>query len=152
MQIYSPEILNKYMDPPNLKEIQEELKSIQDHSDIRKTIERVFPDWLAHTTDHYSKDYPHFQKNWETMCRVGKLTKQSLVLVEFLDFNKPNHRLVMDFAEKMTKSGYCVRRLGEFNGCDKCGAAIPVERLWVHLKKLKFPIPDEWSTHCVECV
>lgn len=151
MEPYTQEIIHKYMDPLDVDEVMEKLHATQTNSEIRSLIEKTYPTWLVHSTDRYSPDYPHFQKNWELIIDNRGLKPQEIVLVDFLLFNSDQHKLIMEFAERMTKRGYCVRRKEEFVGCEKCGKAVPRKSIWKRLVELKFPVPKKWSPTCSQC-
>lgn len=151
MKQYSEEMVSKYSDPDNINVIIEKLKASQTHFDARKIIEQTYPDWFIHTTGEYSKDYPHFKKNWKIICDRSGVTPKSIVLVDFLIFNSDKHKLVSEFSERMTKEGYCVRRKEEFISCSNCGAAIPSKLIWKKLTELKIPAPRVWSERCQRC-
>jgi hypothetical protein len=51
-----------------------------------RVIETSCPNWLVLSLDGYSTDYPHFQKNWETLCERLKTTQKKIILVSDIEF------------------------------------------------------------------
>lgn len=141
-----------YSDPDeeSMKLVLNELEGIGNPIDIQKLITRTFPTWLIHSTPKYSEDYPHLDKNWTFVCDKNCASKQQIVIVDCI-IKDDEHLLLNIFCERMTREGYIVRRKEEFVSCGKCGAAIPCERVYKHMKDNSLPVPDEWSSTCLYC-
>ena len=139
-----------HVDPPNKNEILQQLHTLSNAKDTVKFIETHFPGWLILSLNNYSKDYPHFQANWEKICQMANTTPQKIVLVSDIKFDE-EHVATSVMAEFMTRNGYCVRRAAEFVACAECESAIPCQDLWVLLRNKGMPVPSNWSNHCSGC-
>ena len=141
-----------YTDPDedSMKRVLEELKGLDDHSKIHELILKTFPTWLVHVTSTYSEDYPHLDKNWRFICEKTGVSKQQIVIVDDI-VKDDDHLLINIFCERMAREGYIVRRKREFIGCQVCGAAIPSESVFNHMKDNSLPTPDVWSNKCLSC-
>jgi hypothetical protein len=141
-----------YIDPndEDMKKVLKELEGLGDHSKIQELIIKTYPSWLIHSTNRYSKDYPHLEQNWGIICEKTGVQKQSIVIVDEI-IKDNDHLLINIFCERMTREGFVVRRKGEFIGCSECGGAIPSEIAYKHMKAVGVPIPDEWSEKCSSC-
>ena len=137
-------------DEESMKMVLKELESIGDHNKIHELISRTFPTWLIHSTSKYSEDYPHLDKNWTFICERNGASKRQIVIVDHI-IKDDDHLLINIFCERMTREGYIVRRKEEFIGCDICGAAIPSERVYRHMKDNSLPVPDVWCQKCSSC-
>lgn len=131
-------------------EILSQIESAQTAADAERIIERHYPNWLVISVDKYSEDYPHLQRNWETLCQQFKTKPKKIVLVNEIVFEETPTTLnkICDF---MTKNGYVVRRSNEFIACSVCEKAIPCIEIWNILKEKNFPVPRNWSDKCQSC-
>jgi hypothetical protein len=150
----SDNVSNNFSDsllPEKREQILSELSTAEDIKKTEDVIEKYFPGWLVYSIDGYSKDYPHFQKNWNVMCKdCLKTTPKKIILVSLINFDK-DHETLNKVAEYMTRFGYCVRRTEEFIVCPTCELAIPCKEIWAGLKNLKFPVPTVWKNRCSGC-
>jgi len=146
-----------YIEPENLEEIIEEIKRIPDIKGIVSLINRLYPDWLVTSLDHFSKDYDFLNTNWAIVCATCK-TKQSQILI--VDYLSSENKLICIFAELLTQAGFCVRTKNEFNPCSDCfKVAIPSKHLHSVLTKRKKDkpdqyndiIPDQYNEKCLNC-
>ena len=151
---------SKYNDPDSRDSILTVLEKEHDHNEVQKLIRNVFPDWLSSFTDGYSKDYPHLTKNWHTICKRIGVTPKKIVLVRNIPIQDKDKILIQAICEKMTRSGYVVRRTVEFTYCSVCKQAIPTEGIYNKMRetfdKLQtvnrgLVLPDVWSNKCVNC-
>lgn len=142
-----------YIDPEevHMKKILKELEGIGDQDKIQALIVKSYPTWLLHSTDKYSVDYPHLDKNWSTICDKNGVKKGKIVIVDAI-IKDNDHLLINIFCERMTREGYVVRRRGELIDCQKCGAAIPSKIVYKHMKAYNLPVPNKWSDTCSTCV
>ena len=140
-----------YLDPPNADAIIDALKNAEMHDDILRIINNTFDTWLKGFPKRFSEDYPHFQNNWEYVCKKSNCTPLNIAIVDFMVFNNPKYRLIQTFAELLTVMGYSVRRKEEFIGCKVCGNAIPTQPIYGQLRDRKIPVPMYWMTKCVNC-
>jgi hypothetical protein len=126
------------------------LKEAKTPEQMEKVIETYYPNWLVLSLEGYSNDYPHFQKNWETLCQKINTTPKKIVLVNNIEFkNDPTE--LNKICEFMTMHGYVVRRTNEFIACSVCEKAIPCIEIWTLLKEKRFPVPRTWSNKCSTC-
>lgn len=150
-----------YADPIDADKLREEFKTLKTRDEVKNFIDRVFPGWLVESTDRYSEDYPHLQKNWEFICGKLGAAPQRIIGVSRIEFDNtcddderkeiPRFSFIKEICEEMTKKGYCVRRVGEFTSCPVCERAIPVIEVWHLLKEKGMPVPGKWSDKCKKC-
>lgn len=131
--------------------IQETLKEAKTPEEVEKIIEQSYPGWLILSLNGYSKDYPHLENNWKTICSKLNVQPQKIVLVRDIIFDKENSQL-NNICEFITKHGYVVRRYTEFLACSVCEKAIPCKEIWHLLKEKNFPVPNNWSDKCSSCI
>ncbi len=142
----------KYTDPENFEQIVEEIKNAETHGELIEIIDKTFPGWILGWPKRYSVDYPHFQNNWEFVCKKSKCSPLSVIIVDTIEFKKSNYKLVRMFSELLTVFGHSVRRKEEFIGCKMCGDAIPTESVFRQLVERKVPnIPSCWMIKCRGC-
>jgi hypothetical protein len=145
--------MKKYTDPPNIDELVTCFNNLpQDSAEIQKFIETTFPGWIVLSTTHYSPDYPHLQRNWEAICKMNGVTSQKIVIVDYINFNKDEYKLINLMCERMTTSGYAVRRKEEFIYCNKCYGALPIKQIWKDFKDKGIPVCSVWSPNCSKCI
>jgi len=146
--------MEKYSDP-SAKEVQEYLKefsTLKTKGQVLKFIHEVFPGWIMEILDGYSSDYPHLQKNWETICeKIGNnITPQKIILVSDIPLDE-KHTLLHTISESITRNGFVVRRVTEFIRCQNCRRAIPAYSVWKMMKEKNLPTPEKWSVYCTSC-
>lgn len=141
----------KYRDPDNMEEIIERVKNTEKHNDVVDIINKVFPGWILGWPKKYSKDYIHFQNNWEFVCKKTNSSPLRVVIVDKIVFDDPNYKLVRMFCELLTLCGHSVRRKEEFIGCKVCGDAIPTHEIYKQLVDRKINVPSFWNLKCVDC-
>ena len=124
-----------------------EAKTVEE---VEKVIETYYPNWLVLSLDEYSTDYPHFQKNWVTLCDKMKTTPKKIILVSDIEFGD-TPTVLNKICEFMTLHGYVVRRTSEFIACSVCEKAIPCIEIWSLLKEKGFPVPGTWENKCSNC-
>ena len=146
-----PKEIQKFQDPENVDEIVEQVKNCSTHDDIVTLINKTFPGWIMGWPKRYCVDYPHFQNNWEFVCKKSNCNPLSVIIVDTIVFDNPNFKLVRLFCELLTVFGHSVRRKDEFIGCKLCGNAIPVERIYYELIQRKVDVPNCWMVKCKDC-
>lgn len=140
----------KYIDPENIDDILEELKTLATLGDVKNLIDRVFPGLIVGIIPRFSKDYASIQANWEKVCtRTNTRPAQILIMDDY--FFQDGYTLVRIFCETFTKAGFCVRKRNEYTGCTVCGNAVATQNNHALLKKLGQQVPTEWSNKCSGC-
>jgi hypothetical protein len=142
--------IDNFIDPRNTPQIIEKIKSLPTLGDIKPLLDETFPDWIIGSMTEYSSDYPHLQRNWETICKTAKIKPVGIVIVKDIVFDD-NHTLIQMFAETLTKAGFVVRRKGELMPCDNCNSAIPHPNLYDKMKLGGLPVPKRWARTCMNC-
>lgn len=140
-----------YQDPENSDEIVGKIEKAETHDGVVKIINETFPTWILGWPRRYSTDYPHFQNNWEYVCKKSECSTLSVIIVDKIVFNDPKYKLVRLFCELLTVFGHSVRRKDEFIGCKVCGNAIPSEYVYKQLVERKIPTPSCWMVKCTSC-
>jgi hypothetical protein len=143
--------MDKYLDPPNVTEIIEQIKTLPTIGDIKLLADELFPGWWCSTIQEYSSDYPDLDKNWKSVCVSIGVKKALIVLVDFLEFTD-NHILLKMFAESFTRAGFNVRKNSDYITCSNCKGAIPCELIWSIFKEKNFNVPLKWSQTCQNCI
>jgi hypothetical protein len=140
-----------YQDPENVEEIVTTVKNCETHDEVVKLINKVFPGWIIGWPKRYSSDFPHFQNNWEYMCKKSKCRTLSIIIVDIIVFGDPKYTLVKLFCELLTVFGHSVRRKEEFVACKICGDAIPSEKVFMQLVERKITTLGCWMIKCRGC-
>jgi hypothetical protein len=140
-----------FQDPENVDEIMEKMKNCENHDQVVNLINKTFPKWIMGWPNRYSLDFPHFQNNWEYVCKKSGTRTLSIVIVDTIVFNNPTYKLVKMFCEILTLFGHSVRRKSEFIGCKICGDAIPTQDVFTQLLERKITTLDCWMIKCREC-
>jgi hypothetical protein len=140
-----------YQDPVNVNELVEKVKDCETHDEIIKLINDTFPGWILGWPARYSVDYPHFQNNWEFVCKKSDNKTLSVIIVDHIVFNDPKFSLIKLFCELLTLFGHSVRRKEEFIGCKICGDAIPTQSVYNQLHERKINVPNCWMVKCQKC-
>lgn len=141
-----------YKDPQNFDDIVEEVKNAETHDDVVNIINKTFPTWILGWPKRYSVDYSHFQNNWAFVCKKAGCKPLSVIIVDKIEFNDPEYKLIKLFSELLTVFGHSVRRKEEFIGCKICGDAIPSQGVYRQLVERKVPnIPGCWMVKCRRC-
>lgn len=139
-----------YQDIPERESMMKEFEECKTVADAEEIINSYFPNWLVSTMEKYCTDYPHFTKNWITLCNAMKIKPSRIILVSTIVFDE-YHQQLASACEFMTKKGYVIRRVGELISCSVCKKAIPSYEVYEKLKEKRFPIPREWSDKCSGC-
>ncbi len=142
-----------FLNPVNTNEILENVKNAETHDEVVNIITDTFPNWIIGWLKEYSSDYPHFQKNWESVCIKTQTKPLRVIIVNKIVFNDPNYSLLAMFCEILTVFGHSVRRKEEFIECKLCGNAIPTPSVYNALKEKGqgIKIPLAWSPKCYTC-
>ena len=140
-----------YKDPHNTEEIINEIKNAETHDQVVNIINNVFPTWILGWPKKYSKDYQHFQHNWEFVCKKSNCNTLSIIIVDKIIFNDPNYTLIRLFCELLTVFGHSVRRKEEFIACNVCGNVIPTKMVYDQLVERKINVPQIWTEKCKNC-
>ena len=143
----------KYKNPSvdNTEAIVKSLKEAEKHDEVVKIINSVFPDWIIGCSKKYSVDYPHFTKNWESVCKKIKCNPLDIVIIDELVFNDKDYSLIQMFCELLTVFGHSVRRKEEFFECKFCSNILPTEPVYKKLKEANITVPTFWSMKCKNC-
>lgn len=144
-------VQSAYKDPPNTNEVIENIKNAEKHDEVVDIINTTFPGWILGWPKKYSTDYPHFQTNWEYVCKKAECNTLSVIIVDHIVFNNPNYKLIQLFCELLTVFGHSVRRKEEFIGCKICGNAIPTQTVYNQLVERKISVPICWMVKCTCC-
>jgi hypothetical protein len=127
------------------------IKEAETHDDVIKIINSIFPNWIIGCSKKYSADYPHFTKNWESVCNKIKCKPLDIVIIdEFVFYNK-EYSLIQMFCEVLTLFGHSVRRKEEFFECKYCSNILPTEPIYNKLRNAKIAVPPYWSMKCKSC-
>ena len=144
----------QYSDPSDteMKEIFDRLKNLEKDEEIHELIQEVLPGWIVSIAEEYSPDYPHLTANWKKICKDVKTTPKLIVLVDEIYFDQ-NHTVMHIFCERMTRSGYVVRRTAEFALCPVCKKVRPNKQMHKFMveKQPNLPIPRHWFESCLKC-
>lgn len=147
----SSDTKSPYQDPENVDDIVEKVKNCETHDEVVTLINETFPGWILGWPMRYSLDYPHFQNNWEFVCKKSGTKTLSVIIVDHIVFNNPKFSLVKLFCELLTVFGHSVRRKEEFIGCKICGDAIPTQSVYNQLRERKITVPSCWMVKCQKC-
>jgi hypothetical protein len=145
--------IDKYLDPPNVEEILDQIKSCPTLGDVVQTVTRLYPDWILGVLPDYSPDYPILTENWHNICFKNNVEPKKIVLVQSIYFDDI-HVILKTFSEILTLSGFCVRTKNDLFACNKCGLALPQSHLYDLLKEKVEDIddiPPVWSVLCEDC-
>ena len=145
----------KYKNPYNSESILTFIKEAKTHDEVIKIINNVFPSWIIGCSKQYSVDYPHFTRNWESVCTkippAGSCKPLDIIIIDELVFNDKDWSLIQMFSELLTMFGHSVRRKEEFFECKFCGNILPTEIVYKKLKNAGVPVPLFWSMKCKNC-
>jgi len=136
---------DSFVDPTDKDEILNKLKELPTLGDVKKLVDEVFPGWFTGIIKRYSLDYPQLQKNWEDICNKNNVSPLEILLVRNIIWDDDNHILVKTFCELFTRSGFSVRRLGEYFPCEICDLALPNKNI---CELLQTP----FKTTCQKCL
>ena len=84
----------KFSDPQNTNQLIEEIKNSETHDQVVDIINKTFPTWIIGWPKKYSVDYPHFQNNWNFVCKKAGCKPLSVIIVDTIEFKKTNYSLV----------------------------------------------------------
>ena len=147
------EEINDYVDPENVDEILEKIKSCATIKEIDNLIKETFFNWIVEFLDRYSYDYPHLQTNWEIITKQFNIKHAKIMIVDkTVNDNDEKYSLIRVFSEIFTQSGFIVRSKDELFSCKICGGAIPNEETYNKIKETGLSlIPEKWDTKCIDC-
>ena len=100
--VTSTEAKLPFQDPENVDEIVEKIKECENHDQVVDLINETFPGWILGWPKRYSVDFPHFQNNWEYVCKKSGTKTLSIIIVDTIVFNDPKYKLVKMFCEILT--------------------------------------------------
>ena len=142
---------DKYLDPPETKEILEEMKKLPTIGEINTLIAKTFPTWHITALKGFSTNYPHLNKNWSTLCEHIGVSPTEVLIVEEVFFDD-EHTLIRNFTECLTRAGFCVRRKDDYIPCTKCElVAVPTPRIHDTFKEKSIPVPEKSIPICKDC-
>lgn len=139
-----------FVDPENVSEIFEKIRNLPTLGDIRILIEEIFPNWIITSTNRFSDDYSHLNRNWETYCSSLQTSPKHIIIVEDLVYDK-NHRVIQAFTELATKSGFCIRKKEDYGLCSSCCKCIPTRAMYDKFVEKNIPVPERWNGRCSNC-
>ena len=142
--------MEKYKDPEQSDKLAQDILKITKLSTLQYYIDNLFPGWLVISLNKYCSDYPHFQNNWEKICKLSGIEPNKIILVSDIFFDD-DHKLMRLVCEHLTKHGCVVRRISEFVACEVCNAAIPCLEIYDQLRNRNIKTPKIWSRKCSEC-
>ena len=145
------DIKEPYEDPENTQEIIDKVKECSMHDEVIKLINETFPGWILGWPKRYSSDYPHFQYNWDFVCKRSGCKPLSVIIVYKIVFDNPKYTIIKLFCELLTVFGHSVRRKEEFIGCKICGDALPSKEVFFQLVERKATNLDSWMIKCRDC-
>jgi hypothetical protein len=138
----------KYTDPENTVDLLLKIKNSPTMGVVKNLMDETFPGLFITVLPSFCDDYPHLNKNWETICNSIPTTPKQIMI---LDNYPEDATLVKAFAECFTTAGFAVRRKAEYIPCGKCGKAVPSESIYTLFKEKGFSVPEQWSQYCVKC-
>lgn len=142
--------MTTYVDPANINEIIDELKTLQTLGEVKDLVDRVFPGFIIGTIEEFSNDYKSIQENWHRVCsHTGVRPTEIMIVSDF--FFRDNYTLARLFCETFTKAGFCVRKYTEYMKCVICGKAIATQDNHALLKRLGQRVPTGWNDKCSTC-
>ena len=136
-----------YSDPKNKQDILDRLHNLPTLKEVKVLVDEIFPNWITGYFDRYSDDYPNLNKNWKHICDLSNSKPTKILIVEEINFTD-NYTLIRTFCELLTRSGFSVRRKGEFIPCQICGEALPSKQLHELMLEKVPDIPIIWSQKC----
>lgn len=141
-----------YKNPINTSSIISSLTDCVDLNQVLTLISKVFPNWIIGLSHGYSDDYPHFQSNWNVVCKKMNCKPREPIIVDFIPvkFDDTNS-IILTFCEVLTRFGYPVRRKEEFSECKHCEKLIPSKVIYDKLKTNNIKIPSIWMNKCQSC-
>lgn len=143
----------KYKNPSQsvVDDILNSVKNAESHDEVMKIINDVYPNWIINSLPSYSPDYPHFTKNWKTVCEKIKCEPLNVIIVDELVMNNKDYSLIQQFADLLTLFGHSIKPRREFISCKFCSSAIPIKELYEKCKNAKLQVPESWSMKCKNC-
>jgi hypothetical protein len=138
----------KYTDPENTVDLLLKIKNSPTMGVVKNLMDETFPGLFITVLSSFCEDYPHLNKNWETICNSMPTTPKQIMI---LDNYPEDATLVKAFAECFTTAGFAVRRKAEYIPCGECGKAVPSEFIYTLFKEKGFSVPKQWSQYCVKC-
>ena len=106
--------------------------------DIMIIIKEAFPTWIIGFADRYSDNFNMLNENWESICKMCKVSKKKVMIVNPIDILSDKQTCIRRVSEILTRIGYSVRTIKEMYICNKCSLAVPCNQL-EELILLKYP-------------
>ncbi len=104
----------------------------------------------------YDPSYKFLIDNWNHICKYYKTIPQKLILLNFayVDVVEPEiSTLMVKGIDTLSKRGYCIRRMIEFQECaDKCGRAVVSKQMFGDMRLLWKFLPHAWNARCSACL
>ncbi len=144
------EISIKYIDPSNLEDVLEHIKTLPTLKEVLELSKSTFPDWIICFLDKFSQDYPHMENNWNTLTSKHNIRKGQIMIINYL-VDDDKHRLINIFTEIFTQAGFVVRTKYELFPCEVCNSAIPSLGFYNKMKEQNLNVPEVWSKKCSNC-
>ena len=144
--------MSLYTDPSNKRDLMNRVKNIYSIPEVISLVTNIFPTWIVHYSPEYAADYPHLTNNWKDICKMCGTTKKQIILVDELTIDK-HHMFISFVTECLTRAGFSVRSVKEFNKCQICDSVIPTVKYWEKMKESNISnIPTVYTNHCKKCI
>ncbi len=119
-------------------------------------LDRLSKEQIIFILNGYDPTYSFLTNNWEKICDHYGTKRQSLIICEFayvdLTDSKESTEMVL-LCDELTKRGYCIRRLCEFEPCaGSCGVGIVSENYFNKTGNVWKFLPSQWSKFCSHCL
>ena len=142
---------NKFIDPENIKDIEEKIKNCPTIKDINDLVNITFPTWIVGFIDKYSDDYSHLNTNWELLSKKNiNINPTQIIIVDNILYDD-NHKLIQIFIDLYTMVGFLVRTKNDVFICKICNKAIPNLEMYKRMKEMNINVPEKWSNKCSKC-
>jgi hypothetical protein len=128
-----------------------QLSNLPTIKDVFDHINDKYPNWIFCSSKSFSSDYDYLNKNWDMTLNSHRdkgieIEKQKIILVS--GFNKDDY---LSFAEVLTRVGFIVRSVDDFQLCSECGLALPTISYYNKMKINNMKIPHFWLSRCSNC-
>lgn len=127
------------------------LNNLPTIKDVFDNINDQYPNWICSSTTSFSSDYDYLNRNWDMTINSHRdkgieMKRQKILLVS--GFSKDDY---LAFAEVLSRVGFIVRSIDDFQQCSVCGLALPTANYYNQMKIKNMKIPDFWLSRCSSC-
>lgn len=138
-----------YKNPENADEIMNRIVECPTLKEVMELLTEIFPTWIRHGFENYSKDYDYLQSNWYNVANMTDSTPKVIIVVGHYG-DTEDYSIIRTFAEIFTHCGFCIRKEKELVGCVLCGAALLSPT--VYEISTNPANPAQWKDRCqTEC-